>query len=330
MLRPNPGYGGDRPQRLSEIDVTGGGAEPKGIAEVEAGNADAVSLTPGQQGVERIQAQYGPHSDAASAGDQRLFSYPMLAESYLALNLRRDLFSSTRMRKVVNYAIDRRALARQPPPSWFGQPTDQYLPPGMPGFRDASIYPLDGPDLARARRLAGSHGGHAVMYTCNLPSCLAVAQVVRKNLSAIGLAVEIRQFPYNTLYNKLARPDEPWDIADTGWIAGYADPSEFLNVLFAPPNGQRPPLLASAQFEKGFNLGGFDDPTLQRRLRAAAELSGARRYRAYARLDADLTRAAPLAAYAADAENYFFSTRMGCQVVQPVYGLDLAALCVRP
>ena len=26
----------------------------------------------------------------------------------------------------------------------------------------------------------------------------------------------------------------------------------------------------------------------------------------------------------------FFSARMGCQVYQPVYGIDLAALCIRP
>ena len=26
---------------------------------------------------------------------------------------------------------------------------------------------------------------------------------------------------------------------------------------------------------------------------------------------------------------YFLSARMGCQVLHPIYGLDLAALCVR-
>jgi ABC-type transport system substrate-binding protein len=235
------------------------------------------------------------------------------------------------MRQAVNYAIDRRALSRNPPPSWFGQPTDQSLPPGMTGFRDASIYPLQGPDVARARRLAGSRGGHVVMYTCNLPSCLAVAQVVRENLSAIGIAVEIRQFPYDTMYKRLWRPGEPWDIADTGWIAEYADPSEFLNVLYGPIKGPRVVQFVNAGNEDSFDLGRFGGPKLQRRLLAANKLTGPRRYRAYDRLDADLARnAAPLAAYATDEEKYFFSPRMGCQVVQPVSGLDLAALCTRP
>jgi peptide/nickel transport system substrate-binding protein len=246
---------------------------------------------------------------------------------YLALNVRHEPFSSTRLRRAVNYAIDRPALAPRPSAAWstFGQPTDQYLPPAMRGYRDAAIYPLGGPDVARAKRLAGNHRRHAVMYTCNLPSCLANAQVIRENLAAIGIGVEIRQFPVDTLYRNVARPKAPWDIADVDWVADYGDPFDMLNLLFAPFKGYR---LHAA---KSINWGGFADPSVRRRLRRTAELAGARRYRAYARLDADLASdAAPLAAYANPTNDYFFSTRMGCQVVQPVYGLDLAALCNRP
>jgi peptide/nickel transport system substrate-binding protein len=249
----------------------------------------------------------------------------MLAESYLALNVRHGPFSSTRMRQSVNYAIDRSSLARQPPPSSFGQPTDQYLPPGMPGFRDASIYPLDGPDVAKARRLAGVT---VATRSCARATCRPASRTPGRPREPQRDRHQRRDqaVPYNTLYRRLARPAEPWDIADIGWIAAYADPSDILNVIFTPLHGPR-----VAQFEKSFNLGRFDDPTLQRRLRATAELRGARRYRTYGRLDADLTRnAAPLAAYATEVDNYFFSARMGCQVVQPVYGIDLAALCVRP
>ena len=57
---------------------------------------------------------------------------------------------------------------------------------------------------------------------------------------------------------------------------------------------------------------------------------GAARYLAYGRLDADLARdAAPLAAIGNGASHDFFSARMGCQVFNPLYGMDLAALCIR-
>jgi hypothetical protein len=67
-----------------------------------------------------------------------------------------------------------------------------------------------------------------------------------------------------------------------------------------------------------------------RRLEAAARLSGAQRYSAYAFLDADLARKmAPFAVLFNPSELDFFSARMGCQVYQPIYGVDLAALCIR-
>jgi hypothetical protein len=38
--------------------------------------------------------------------------------------------------------------------------------------------------------------------------------------------------------------------------------------------------------------------------------------------------AAPWAAYAQTAEDVLLSSRIGCAVQSPVYGLDLAALCL--
>ena len=90
-------------------------------------------------------------------------------------NTSRAPFSSARLRRAVNYALDRRALARRGlftdlPTS----PTAQYLPPGMPGYREASTYPLT-PDLAKARKLAGPERRSVVLYalgeghTCGSP-----------------------------------------------------------------------------------------------------------------------------------------------------------------
>ncbi len=50
----------------------------------------------------------------------------------------------------------------------------------------------------------------------------------------------------------------------------------------------------------------------------------------YGELDVELARnAAPLVALANVTTRDFFSARMGCQLYQPVYGVDLAALCVK-
>ena len=54
------------------------------------------------------------------------------------------------------------------------------------------------------------------------------------------------------------------------------------------------------------------------------------RYLAYGKLDVDTNRnSAPLVPIGNPLSQDFFSARIGCQVYQPVYGMDLAALCIR-
>ena len=38
---------------------------------------------------------------------------------------------------------------------------------------------------------------------------------------------------------------------------------------------------------------------------------------------------APWAVFGNETSHDFFSARIGCQVYQPVYGIDLGALCIR-
>jgi hypothetical protein len=40
-------------------------------------------------------------------------------------------------------------------------------------------------------------------------------------------------------------------------------------------------------------------------------------------------RGAPRVAYGIETSHDFFSARTGCQVYQPVYGIDLGALCLK-
>ena len=62
----------------------------------------------------------------------------------------------------------------------------------------------------------------------------------------------------------------------------------------------------------------------------AAGLGGAKRYETYGQLDLDIAKnASPLAAWDNDNQRDFFSARMGCQLYQPVYGMDYTALCMR-
>jgi ABC-type transport system substrate-binding protein len=188
----------------------------------------------------------------------------------------------------------------------------------MPGFKDARIYPSS-PDLATARRLAGTGRRNAVLYTCNGSVCAQLAQVVKTDLAAIGIDVEVKVFPIPTLLGRVNRRDEPYDLAFLGgWIADYADPDDFLNFVIGTGGAGSFPGLS------------FDDPAYQRAIEAAAKLTGPVRYLTYGKLDAVAARTyAPTVAIGNYISQDFFSARIGCQVYQPIYGMDLAALCIR-
>jgi ABC-type oligopeptide transport system substrate-binding subunit len=145
--------------------------------------------------------------------------------------------------------------------------------------------------------------------------------VVKSNLAAIGMTVEIRPWSLADLFARQSKPGEPWDIGLITWSLDYPDPSDVLNYMFEGRFIGQP---------QAANMERFDDPIYNRRLHAAARLSGPQRYRDYARLDADIARdAAPVVEFANENHIDFFSARMGCQLYQPVYGIDLAGLCIR-
>ena len=116
VLKRNPNYHGSRPRRPREIHVQIGGSPAQVFDDVLAGRADYTYEIPLSAGAEReLAARYGPASDAARDGRQRYFVNPALALGALVLNTSRPLFADARLRKAVNYAIDRRALARHRP-----------------------------------------------------------------------------------------------------------------------------------------------------------------------------------------------------------------------
>ena len=64
------------------------------------------------------------------------------------------------------------------------------------------------------------------------------------------------------------------------------------------------------------------------RFAAAGRLTGGNRYRTFGRLDLELLRSyAPAAAYAYPDRIDFFDGTVGCQLEQPVFGIDLTKLC---
>ena len=318
-LRRNPGYAGSRPSRLDEIRITLNAGGKRTIAQVAAGKVDYTPIFENPAAARRLNARYGAESPSAKAGRQRYFVKPMVEVDFIYFNTSRGPFRSARLRRAANYALDRRALAREG--LWNGlpaRPSDDYLPPTVRGFRKASIYPSR-PDLARARQLAGHRHRTAVLYTSGYPYHVRFAEIVKSNLRAIGIDVQVKNYG-DSSFVRSARRGEPFDMTLGGWFADYPHPFDYLRQL----DGRT--IKASDNDDWAY----FDDPGYNRRLDGAMGLASPAREVALGRLADDVARtAAPMAAVANDRTHDFFSARIGCQRWNALSGLDLGSLCIR-
>jgi peptide/nickel transport system substrate-binding protein len=240
------------------------------------------------------------------------------------LNTSQPLFrKNPRLRQAVNYAVDRRALAREAGVVAGGvfvePPTDQYLLPHFPGYQNTRIYPLKGPDLHTARKLAKGHtrGGKAVLYTSTSLGDAARAEILKRNLQAIGLKLEVKKFP--APLEKLATPGEPWDI---GRVLYFVSPDPgYLNSFFDGRTIGQP---------ESANWSSFNSPKYNRLLDRASRLTGEERYRAYGELDVLLSRdAAPMIPISGTNLFTFVSPRVGCVVLNGFADLALTAVCLK-
>jgi oligopeptide transport system substrate-binding protein len=310
VLDRNRFYRGRRPQHVERIVVDAAVAPATALDQVENGDAEYLWGDPIE-----LNPRLGELAQRYGVNKSRFFVLPSLAGRIFYLNTSRPLFrDNVKLRQAVNFAVDRKALVRE-----FGTyaatRTDQFLPPLMPGFRNERIYPLTRPDLRKARALAvgGTRSRKAVLYIRTAAEDVAAAQILRRNLKAIGLDVEIKQFPTPVLFQKGETPGEPFDIYLAGWQPSYKDPREFLGLF----DGR-----------SKLNYSRFNSAKYNRLLDRAGRLSGTARYRAYGELDIQLARdAAPAIPYAIYTAWTFVSKNAGCVVLNPF--LDLTAVCLK-
>jgi oligopeptide transport system substrate-binding protein len=319
-IKKNPYYKGKRPHNVNQINYN-------------VGNSLDASYLRAQQGATDYAAQGIPPASYAEAAQKygvnkgQFWVKPQLGVSYLAFNHDRPLFKGakgTALAKAINYAIDRTALLQQ---SGYlaGKRTDQVLPPGMAGFRDASLYPLKGPDITTAKKWLAKSGvsdGQGIeLYTSNRGAAPLQAQIYQFNLKQIGLNVNTHLFARAVQIDKEGTRGEPFDVTTEGWIADYADPYDFINVLLSGD---------SLHASNNNNVAYFNDPKFNSQMRAASLLSGAARYKAYGNLDVNMMLTnPPWAARSNFNDRIMLSSRVGCFTYNSTYSVDLAALCIK-
>jgi DNA-binding SARP family transcriptional activator/ABC-type transport system substrate-binding protein/streptogramin lyase len=297
VLRQNPNYGGRRPQHLDAIVFKFSIAPGLAASQVANGALDYF--------LDSQNPTLTPETAAArAAGDRyRLTPSSSTGVHFFAFNLDRPLFAHIRMRRAVQYALNRIALAKSG--DAIGIPATRLLSPSLPGYDATPLYPLRG-DLRRARKLAApGERTRAVIYTWDDPPYTdALNRLLREQLAAIGIRASVLRIDQAKGFEiaKARRADLIWG----GLNANTGDPGAYLQPLSYLPS------------EYSTELSRVQQLASPERERAAASLAR--------RIDRD----SRFAVYAMDAMPELVSQRLGCLVHHPVYaGVDLATVCVR-
>ncbi|MGH3637450.1 MAG: ABC transporter substrate-binding protein, partial [Mycobacterium sp.] len=151
-------------------------------------------------------------------------------------------FNDLKVRQAINYAIDPEALNRV-----FGgrlHPSQQILPPGMPGYQESKLYP--GPDLVKAKALiaeANPADKDITVWTDDEPDRKRIGEYYHDVLTQLGFNATLKVISGDVYWATIGNQSTP-DL-DTGfadWFQDFPHPDDFFRPLLngasiLPTNG---------------------------------------------------------------------------------------------
>ncbi|MGH2965587.1 MAG: ABC transporter substrate-binding protein [Solirubrobacterales bacterium] len=213
--------------------------------DVEQNNADALTDPPPTDRLPEVLNQYS----------DRLHKWNTVSTYYFGFNSLKPPFNDLKVRQAVNYAVDPTAIERL-----YGglmAPTQQVLPPDMPGYQKIELYPHD---MAKAQALikqANPSDKNITVWADDedpQPKVGAYMQDVLKQLGFNAKLKVINGDIYFDVIGKKATPDV--DIVWNDWFQDYPHPDDFFNPLL---NGNN--IAASANLNVYFN-----DPAINKKI----------------------------------------------------------------
>jgi peptide/nickel transport system substrate-binding protein len=278
------------------------------VAAVQRGEADVVLA------VDQFGGRVPTNLRGLATGHAgQLYTDPAPELDYMFLNVRTPPFDDVRVRRALNYAVDRRAIAELAGGPDLAQPTCQLLPPGFPNYTPSCPYTQhpgagggwSAPDLERARRLIKQSGtaGMRVTVWINRQK-RGMARSFVSLLRELGYRSSLRVFPDYVAYRTaMAHSRTPPQMGIDGWTADSAAPSDFT-----PPF--RCAAIVPRSADNG-NLARFCDRGLEARIEAAQAARGPHADALWRRVYRDLESAAPAVPLVNRRSITFVSKRVG-------------------
>jgi YVTN family beta-propeller protein len=301
-------------------------SDDRKVTAVERGEADWLADIVPSDRLREIQTQYA----------SQLHTSPQYATQYLFLNTRVPPFDDIRVRQALNYAIDRRAVARLLGGPTSTQPTCQVLPPSFPGYRRYCPYTrnprADGvwraPDIDKAKRLiAASHtrGAQVKVWVFDAEPWAGIARYTASLLRRLGYRTSVMKVGPTTYTQTVGDSGTRAQIGVAAWGADYPRASNFFKPNFTCRSFQR-------QSRSNLNLAQFCSRKIDAEIANAQAKQFANPEVAsdnWATVDHNVVDQAPWVPLVTPISVNFFSKRTGNYQVSPQRNVLLGQLWVR-
>lgn len=275
ILVKNPNYYRDPQPQLDEVDFILGGGSAMTMYE----NGDLDSTPVSINDIERVNDPNSPLNKELTVG-------PSLSTGYIVMNVNKPPFDDPKVRQAFALAINRQQIADVVYKKMV-QAANSILPPGMPGYTDTLPPAKYDPAAAKQLLAQSKYAGKLPDITWTTaggggsagPEVQAITGMLKDNL---GVNVSIQQTDWATFIGQLNDPaNNPYQIFDIAWIADYADPEDFLNILFHSNSTQ--------------NWAAYSNPDVDKLLdQAAIEKDTATRFKAYTQAEQMILNDAPV------------------------------------
>ncbi|MEU8549301.1 ABC transporter substrate-binding protein [Streptomyces roseoverticillatus] len=220
---------------------------------------------------------------------ERLIAESTNCTDMVQMHTGRAPFDDVRVRRAVQYALDRDAVLTASGGPAFNDPSTAYMPASLFGGKqpDTLGIPVTG-DTDKARQLlkeAGKPDGFATRMTVSTGD-KGRAEAIQQSLAKAGIKVTIETVDPSAFYATIGDTGNRTDLVYTGWCPDYPSGSTFLPFVF------------DGRFikEKG-NSGNHslfrDDATMKRMDEIAAMTDAGAAAKAWQQLDGEILAKAP-------------------------------------
>ncbi len=280
--------------------------------QVEQNSADFMIDPPPTDRIPEVESKY----------PDRFRKETTVSTYYFWMNVTTPPFDDLKVRQAVNYAIDPAALQRV-----YGSllsPTQQVLPPNMPGYSKFELYPHDINKAKQLLQQANPSDKDITVWTDDEEPNDRAGAYLQDVLKQLGFNAKLKIVNGATYFTTLGDLKTPnLDIGFSDWFQDFPHPNDFFGILL---NG------AAIHPTNNNNFSQFDDKALNKEMDTLAQQQlNSSTEAGYAAVDKKVMEQAPWAPYGNREVTTFTSDRINFDgvIFSPVMQQDFGSFSVK-